>query len=259
MTQTPRKGLVSALLGKFGLKAKADASGLAQPETPNVETKGALANPESWLFELFNGGSPTSASVYVSPLTAMTCAPWRCGVQAIAETIGQLPVQIYQRGENNSRERTTDHPLYGLLHDNANEWTPASTFREQLTRDALLWPHGGFAFINRVNGKPVELIRFDPRHTQVTPIYENSEPAYRVTGITEANAAAGDVGMRILSWRDVIHIASPSETPFGLVQQHANHLFGRGARPAGILKFKNRLDPTTSARMRSHRRLRCRP
>lgn len=32
------------------------------------------------------------------------------------------------------------HPAYALLHDDANDWTPASGFREQLTRDALL--HG---------------------------------------------------------------------------------------------------------------------
>ena len=27
------------------------------------------------------------------------------------------------------------------------------------------------------------------------------------------------------------------------MEQHAEHLFGRGARPAGILKFKGKLDP----------------
>ncbi|MGC1778899.1 MAG: phage portal protein, partial [Xanthobacteraceae bacterium] len=211
---------------------------------------------------MFNGGAPSSAGVYVSPLTAMGVSAWRCGVMAIAETIGQLPVMVYQRGESNSRQRAQDHPLYGLLHDSVNDWTPASTFREQLTRDALLYPHGGFAFINRVNGKPVELIRFDPRHTQVVPIFQNTEPAYRVTGVGGANAA--DMSERILSWRDVIHIPSPSETPFGLVhdareaiglalamEQHANHLFGRGARPAGILKFKGKLDAASSARMKA--------
>lgn len=249
MSNPPRKqGMFSALLGKLGF-----------------ETKGSLASPDPWLIELFNGGAPSSAGIYVSPLTAMTCSAWRCGVQAIAETIGQLPVQVYQRGENNARDRAPDHPLYALLHDSVNDWTPSSTFREQLTRDALLWPHGGFAFINRVNEKPIELIRFDPRHTQVTPIYQGSEPAYRVTGTTQPNAAIPDSGAeRILSWRDVIHIPSPSETPFGMVhdareaiglalamEQHANHLFSRGARPAGILKFRGKLDAASSARMKA--------
>ena len=168
-----------------------------------VETKGSLAAPDPWLLELFNGGAPSSAGPFVSPLTAMTCAPWRCGVQAIAETIGQLPVQVFERGENNARDQAKDHPLYPLLHDAVNDWTSASTFREQLTRDALLWPHGGFAFINRVNGKPVELIRFDPRWTPVIPRRDrNGEPLYEVMEKGET---------RLLSWRDVIHIPSPSE------------------------------------------------
>lgn len=249
MTTSPprRQGIIRTVLGKLGFEAK---------------DGGCLANPDPWLLEMFNGGAPSSAGVFVSPQTAMTVSAWRCGVMALAETIGQLPVQVYQRGENNSRQRAQDHPLYTLLHDAANDWTPASTFREQLTRDALLYPHGGFAYINRVGGKPVELIRLDPRHTQVTPIYQNSEPTYRVTGVGGANAA--DMSERILSWRDVIHIPSPSETPFGLVhdareaiglalamEQHANHLFGRGARPAGILKFKSRLDAASSARMKA--------
>src|SRR5262249_10337613 len=62
MSTPPRKqGMFSALLGKLGLETKADTSGLAQPE--------------AWLFELFNGGSPSLAGPIVTPLTAMGCAP----------------------------------------------------------------------------------------------------------------------------------------------------------------------------------------
>ena len=234
-----RQGMVRSILGSLGL----------------VETKGALADPESWLFELFEGAAPSIAGPVVSPITAMTCAPVRCAVQAIAETVSQLPLMVYQRGENNSRERITDHPAYALLHDSANDWTPAATFIEQVTRDALLQPHGGFAFINRVGGKTQELIRLNPYRTPVVPKEINGEPAYQVTE---------NGGTRLLSWRDVIHIPSPSESLFGLVhdarqaiglalvmEQYAARLFGRGARPAGILKFKGKLDAASSTRMKA--------
>ena len=169
-----------------------------------VETKGSLAAPDRWLLELFNGGAPSSAGPFVSPLTAMTCAPWRCGVQAIAETIGQLPVQVFERGENNARDQAKDHPLYPLLHDAVNDWTSASTFREQTHLATHCFGRmAAFAFINRVNGKPVELIRFDPRWTPVIPRCDrNGEPLYEVMEKGET---------RLLSWRDVIHIPSPSE------------------------------------------------
>jgi phage portal protein BeeE len=79
-------------------------------------------------------------------------------VQAISETIAQLPIHVHTRLENGGKERATDHPLYTLLHDAANEYTSAFCFKEAITRDALLQPHGGYAFINRIEAKPVELI-----------------------------------------------------------------------------------------------------
>lgn len=226
-------------------------------QTPNVETKGVLADPEPWLLELFAGdASPSLAGITVSPLTAMSCAPVRCAVQAIAETIGQLPIQVYQRGEDGSKERNQDHPAYALLHDAANDWTSASTFREQITRDALLERNGGFAFINRVDGKPVELIRLDPFTTPVVVRHVNGEPVYEVTerGV-----------MRVVARQNIIHIPTPSHSPFGgllhdareaiglalVMEQYASRLFSRGARPAGILKFKGKLDSASSTRMKA--------
>ena len=51
------------------------------------------------------------------------------------------------------------------------------------------------------SGKPVELIRLDPYWTPVIRHVGQGEPTYEVTEKGET---------RILSWRDVIHIPSPS-------------------------------------------------
>ena len=219
------------------------------------EKKGSLANPDPWLLELFDGATPSIAGITITPLTAMSCAPVRCAVQAIAETIGQLPVIVYKRGENGAKDRAQDHPLYTLLHDAANDWTAASTFREEITRDALLQRQGGFGFVNRVGGKPVELIRLDPYHTPVTVTWVQGEPTYQVTE---------QGGTRFIDRRDIIHIPSPSVSLFGLLhdareaiglaivmEQYAARLFSRGARPAGILKFKGKLDTASSTRMKA--------
>jgi HK97 family phage portal protein len=145
-----------------------------------LETKSGVSNPDPWLFEQFSGGTSSSGMV-VTPRTAMECAPVRCGVQAISETIGQLPLSVYQRGANGSKERAPDHPAYKLLHDAANEWTPAAKFREDITRDAILRPYGGFAVIGRnIDGKPVELVRLDPESSPVTVDSSNGEPVYTV-------------------------------------------------------------------------------
>jgi len=84
----------------------------------------------------------------------MTCAPVHCAVTAISEAIGLLPVHTFKLGEDGAKTPDAEHPVSVLLRSAANDWTSASQFREEITRDALLYPHGGFAYINRVEGKP---------------------------------------------------------------------------------------------------------
>ena len=174
----------------------------------------------------------------------MTCAPVRRAVQLISESIGQLPIHVYKRGADSSKDRAPDHPAYALLHDQANNWTPASKFREELTRDALLYPNGGFAEIIRVDGdKPFELIRLNPEIDPVVVSYVDSEPFYKV-------------GDRDILRQNILHIPSPSLNGCGLVhdareaiglalvmERHAARLFGNGARPSGLLSLKGTQTP----------------
>jgi HK97 family phage portal protein len=214
-----------------------------------VETKSGTSSPEAWFVDLMTG-SPTSSGINVTPRIAMSCAPWHCGVQLIAESIGTLPVHVYAVAKDGSKTLDTEHPAYPLLHDAANEWTAASTFREEITRDALLFPHGGFATITRSSdGKPLELVRIDQELTPVTVEYENHEPIY-------------NVGTKPFDRRNLFHIPSPSLNGIGLgngllheareaiglaltLERHAGRLFGNGARPSGVLSLKG--NPTADA------------
>lgn len=211
-----------------------------------IETKSGVSTPDPWLFEQFSGGT-SAAGITVTPRAAMECAPVRCGVQAISETIGQLPLIVYQRGANGSKERAPNHPAYKLLHDAANEWTPAAKFREEITRDAILRPHGGFAFINRVDGKPVELIRLDPETSPVTVDSSNGEPVYTVQE---------GANRREITRESILHIPSPSMSGRGLafearnsiglalvLERYANKLFANGVRPGSLLLAKDAKTP----------------
>lgn len=210
----------------------------------------SLADPAPWLLDLF-GATPALSGVTVSPVNAMRCTPVRAAVEAISESIGGLPLHVYQR-DGEARERATDHPAYALLHDDANEWTPASLFREQLTRDALLWGNG-FGFINRTDGQPRELIRLAPSRVSVELDNTTSEPLYRLDGqlIDRANVlhipAASIDGVSgaspVMQCKEAIGLAMTMEA-------HAARLFGRGGRPSGLLKFPQRLGAETAKRIR---------
>jgi HK97 family phage portal protein len=201
------------------------------------ETKSSLAYPDDAKLALF-GASPSASGIAVTPKSAMSVPAVRCGVQAIAEGIGQLPVHVYSRSEDGSKERAPKHPAQSLLHDAANDWTPASEFREELTRDALLH-NGGFAYINRIDGKPVELTRLDPSSMAVTSA--NGEPVYSFVG--------ADNTRRTIPRENILHIRPPGgvspitqcKEAIGLalvLEQYAARLFGNGARPSGVLSLK---------------------
>lgn len=205
-----------------------------------LETKASLAYPDAALLELF-AATPSASGVSITPRSAIPCAPVRCAVQAISEAVGQLPMHVYQRTADNGRERAPEYPAHMLLHDQANEWTSASDFREQLTRDALL--HGnGFAFINRRDGVPVELIRLPPENMAVAYVVATGEPSYE---FTDENG-----GKRTFDREDIIHIRAPSldgvagvspiqscREAIGLslvMEGYAARLFDNSARPSGI-------------------------
>jgi HK97 family phage portal protein len=179
----------------------------------------------------------------------MKCAPVRASVRAITETLGQLPIHVYKRGADGSKQRDAGHPAYVLLHDAVSDWKSAATFKEELTRDALL-DHGGFAFINRVDGRPVELQRLVPASVEVT-FNDFAEPIYkhRVGGTVTA-----------IHRNNILHLPSPAlpgssvirdaRDAIGLaivMEQHANKLFTNGARPSGVLTYKGQTVLTAEA------------
>ncbi|WP_283846319.1 phage portal protein [Bradyrhizobium sp. NAS80.1] len=188
----------------------------------------------------------------VTPHTAMTCAPVACAVRSISEAAGSLPLHIYKRLPDGGKEKATDHPLYSLLHDAPNNFAPAALFRTQLMADALLQPYGGFAQIVRVDGKPYELLRLDPRLSSIVVDYSNFEPAYAIK-------ADGKNPAREIPAAEIIHIPTPAYDPSrGLVgegrdvialalvlERHASRLFGNAARPSGVLSLKGTMTEDT--------------
>lgn len=208
----------------------------------------SLADPSDELLALF-GVVPTSSGVAVTAQSAMRCTAVRAAVQTISEAVGQLPVHVFDR---DTKERDNGSPVESLLNQQANEWTPASDMREQLTRDALL--HGdGLAAIVRGGGKPKELIRYKPGSVTISAD-DWGGPAYRHNNT-------------VLNRRDVLHIKAPSlngvsgEAPIKLareaiglallLEQHTTTLFANGAQPGGVIELPGALGDEGLKKMRA--------
>jgi HK97 family phage portal protein len=163
--------------------------------------------------------------------------------------MGTLPCIVYQRSEDGSKERAPDHPAYKLLHDEANPWTPASDLREQLARDALLHKDGGFAYINRIDGVPVELLRLNPEAITIEadkvtgePLYKNGDTPILRDNILHIRPPGGECPIK--SAREAIGLAL-------IMERHAAMLFGNGARPSGTINFPNKLGDETAKRIKT--------
>ena len=206
--------------------------GFSSKPAPIEKKAFSLHDPEA--FGIF-GVTPTIAGPSVSPVSALKVPAVLQAVRLISEAGGSLPCKVY-RNTDDDKEVAKDHPAYKLVHGWANGWTSANLFRVQLTADALLH-HGGFAFVNRVDGKPFELIRLDPASITVKLDDETGEPVF-VSGKGK--------GQKTYSYTDILHIpafggialirsAREAISLAMVLEKHAAQLFAGGARPASML------------------------
>ncbi|WP_333822416.1 phage portal protein [Pinisolibacter sp.] len=226
-------------------------------DTSIAETKATtstLASPQPWLFDLFDA-APASSGELISPRNAERVPAVRRAVGALAEGVSGLPCVVYQTGVSGAVSAITDHPLSDLLGITANDWTPAAAFYEQMTRDAVLTGNAHAWIARNGDGEPVELTRLRPGDmtcdADVNPL---DPPIYRLQGM-------------VVDRSNVLHIRAPSldgvsgvspvvacREALGLalaIEKHVARLFGRGARPSGILSFPGRLGAEVAARVKA--------
>lgn len=190
----------------------------------------------------------TSAGIAVNAATAMRSPTVLGCVRILSEIVGSLPVHLYKRGADGSRERESDHEAARVL-SNPNPWTGAQELRTRMMVDCLL--HGqAFARVIRARGKPKELHRLDPTAVTVKIDERTLEPSY-VVSIRNVPTT--------LKWQDVVHVQTPGsliDAPIKIVdlardaialdlamQRYEGRSFGAGARPSGILKVPRTTKP----------------
>lgn len=218
-----------------------------------------LSEPKQWLIDFFNGGNKSYSGAIVNEKTALTyTAFWGC-VRAIAKPIAALPLHLYERTGDGSRERAVNHPLYRLLHDRPNPEMTALVFRDVLTAHLLTWGNGYAEIQFGPDGYPKALWPLTPN--RVTPERNPStkELQYRVL--------LPNGGEAILRKEQVFHLVGPGydglkgysivrlfreSIGMGLsVQEYGARFFGSGAKPGGVLEHPERFkDEETVQRLR---------
>ena len=84
-------------------------------------------------------GGTTQTGQCVTPERATGVAAVHACVQFMAETISTLPLRPYRRLPDGDRMVHTEHPLYRVLHDQANRVQTAQELREMLVAAVALY------------------------------------------------------------------------------------------------------------------------
>lgn len=188
------------------------------------------------------GAYPTAAGTAVTEVTAMRVAAVYRAAALIAGAIASLPLAIYRRGPDNTREPANDHPLWWLLNEQPTPRFVAPAFWEFIVAQ-VLFRGDGIAYIVRRNSYSPEPIGFIPVKRENVQIMRrddrlmyrimeldtNGSPQYFVADQDDVLHFPG-FGFDGIQSKSVIQWAAREAIGIALAaDQHAGQFFGSGA------------------------------
>lgn len=195
----------------------------------------SLTSSEGWAFSKIN-----SAGQLVNESTVLSLsAAWAC-TKLISESIGTLPLHIYERGKDSEGRRiATDHDLYRIMHNSPNKYSTASTYWEASTAGQLLRGNS-YSRIYRM-GKRIVALEYLPI------IKEVKDSNGIIVGIEYKNEAGK---LEQIPLKDVFHVPAFSldgKKGVSAIQAGAA-VFGSAlaSNNAANNTFQNGLSPTVS-------------
>lgn len=215
---------------------------------------GTLERYMAWSF----GGGASASGIIVNPQTAMQSAAVFACVQVLAQSIGMLPLNVYQEGKDGSRAKAKDHPLWTILHDQPNEYQTSVEFFEMMIL-ALCLRGNAYAFVNRTrSGRVAELLPLHPDMVRIE-MSANFTIQYHVTMPDGSfkTFGVGDIfhvrGLTLNGWLGISPIAYARES-IGLAlatEKFGGQLFRNGAKMGGVLEHPGKLGDEAYKRIKN--------
>lgn len=109
--------------------------------------------------------SVTRTGVAVNEQNAMQLMAVFTAVKILSEAFAQVPLKVYRRRSDGSREEARDHPLFKILHDQPNSEMTSFTLREVMLGHLALWGNSYCEISRNFNGEVVGLWPLLPNKT----------------------------------------------------------------------------------------------
>ena len=215
---------------------------------------GTLERYLGWAF----GGGVSSSGIIVNPQNAMQAAVVYACIKVLAESVGMLPLCVYEKGPNNSRTPADKHPLWELLHEQPNEYQTSTEFLEMMVTHLNLRGNA-YAYVNRTrSGRVVEIIPLHPDYVQVLMGADNV--VRYMAGTQDGTQRPLDrsevlhvKGLTLNGWLGISPIAYARES-IGLslaTEKFGGQLFRNGAKMGGVLESPNKLSDVAYERLKN--------
>lgn len=182
---------------------------------------------------------------FVDPNRASGLAVAQACIGIVSQNLAAMPLNLYRRSPNGGRERATDHPLYAVLHDQANATQTAFEVRETLVASLMVAGNAYAALTWDRQARVTAIEPLDPGSVAVERL-ESGRLRYRVSsdrGGTRVLLQEEVLHLRFRLARDGIMGLSPvqlARETFGLAltqQETAGKQAGKSFRPEGALVF----------------------
>lgn len=220
-------------------------------------------SPEEWWDDY---GTPlkTNSGMIVNDHSAMSVATVMACVRVSSEDPAKLPVNVYRKKPDGSRQPARDHFLYPILRT-PNSWQTWFEFMEFMQVALRLRGNAYAAVLRNGRGVPQQMI---PLHPDRVSVYEGPNGAvfYNVTRFGMHETAVMSSFPLMIPAEDIFHLrwAASSVTlvglsPIGLAREtiglalgqemHAAKLIGNGARPSGVLQTDKKLSESSADKL----------
>jgi HK97 family phage portal protein len=205
------------------------------------------------------GGFPTTTGIDINDSSAMGVMAVYAAVRLLSETIGSLPGHV-MRETDAGKEKALTHPLYTILHDQANPEQTAMEWREtamchlllrgnhfsEKQRDGAgrivaLWPiHPDRVRIEREGqaGPLVYLVKVPPQNTEIRL---SADRILHLRGLG-SNGVTGFSPLAV--GRQAIALALAA-------QEYGARLFKNDTKPGGVLEHPSKLSKPAYDRLKA--------
>lgn len=204
--------------------------------------------------------SPSYSSTPAMPVTTDSAlqisAVWACA-KLIAETVGSLPIKIYNVDPKTGiRTPNNEHPLARLFNGKVNRWQTRQEYFETLTYQKVLLGNNYSAIQRNGKGEIVSLVPLMTEQMEVK-LEENGDVIYKYTDGMNVNVYSESTIWHNKMFGNGVIGLSPlayARTSVGIgqaVEKSVTDIYRNGGKPSGVLTIDHALKPEQKEAIRA--------